>query len=90
MTFQAGTVVRTRSGIPVEIVAILSPEQQSDRGDCVIGVLVFRAGRREISTWQRDGRFREDKPTELDLETPIIRNIADATLLRIVKEQEPA
>lgn len=82
MIFQAGTVVRTRGGIPVEIVAVLSPEQQDDHGDCIIGVLVGHDGDREIHTWQRNGRFRKGQPTSLDLETPIIRVTADAAIAR--------
>ena len=88
MTFLANTVAVTVRGTPVEIIAVLSPEQQDSHGDCIIGIIVSRDGTREICSWQRDGRFRADRPsTDMDLKLPTVRALTAAQYASMVETE---
>ena len=90
MTFRPGTVVRTRGGWPVEIIAVLSTEQQDSDGYCIIGVLVQDDGAtREIQTWHRDGTFRKPLSyrSPLDLELPQSAAVTHAEYRRMTARE---
>jgi hypothetical protein len=84
MTFRPHTTVKTRSGATVDIVAVLSPEQQDSYGDCIVGVLIAGDGEREILTWQRDGRFDPRRArSSLDLIEPEVPRLSAEQYRRI-------
>lgn len=78
MTFNPSQKARTRLGQQVEIIAVLGPGSEDSQGDAIIGLVVGRDGQREIMTWRRNGRFRADKPSSLDLENEPNREMAGA------------
>lgn len=69
--FAVNTTARTGYGTTVQIVHVLPHGHEAD-GDAIIGVLCYGNGSREICSWQRDGRFRKDRVSRLDLQaTPV-------------------
>lgn len=89
LPFRPNMTVRTRLGMRVNIVAILSPDQQDSYGDCIIGVLINGAGEREIHTWQRDGRFDPRRGrTSLDLIEPEVPRPSADDYERLVADEK--
>lgn len=65
--FTPGTIARTRHGIAVQIIAVLSTPDSL--GQSIVGLLKDDEGD-EIATWCPDGRFlNRDMPSGLDLVT---------------------
>ena len=58
---------QTKSGNPVEIIAVLPPEKMTDRKERIIALVYQGDERPTIETYEIDGRYSSSSPTSWDL-----------------------